>query len=80
MDPHTIHSLQNERYLGALLRGSFIVIHHNYLSSADKSLARRRLCLSGGKWGRNSLSADGCRYGDSHSLEHFSAHSTVSDL
>ena len=24
MDPHTIHSLQNERYLGALLRGSFI--------------------------------------------------------
>ena len=25
MDPHTIHSLQNERYLGALLRGSFIL-------------------------------------------------------
>jgi len=24
MDPHTIHSLQNERYLAALLRGSFI--------------------------------------------------------
>ncbi len=44
MDPHTIHSLQNERYLGALLRGSFIsrMIGREYVSDKPPSDRQER--------------------------------------
>jgi hypothetical protein len=43
MDPHIIHSLQNERYLGTLLPGSFIKYRPFLCMMVDRMEIRKGL-------------------------------------